>query len=276
MTGIDLVKCTSVFGPDGRFSPQFDDSTTLHLDADAVILAIGQQPEFRFITGDETIELTPAGTIKIDPQTLETTSPGVFAGGDAAFGPRIAIEAIANGKGAAQSIHEYLSGESTKIHLQVKVEKIPNSEYSTYSGYEKRQRRTAETVETGKRTGITEVENVYDEHTAQEQAERCLLCHIDTIYDPLKCVLCGRCADVCPQKCLHFTPIEQVDLPEDQLKAALETYEYDADKPLTVLLKDDTECIRCGLCALRCPTEAMTMERFSFSEIEGEPGEKNE
>ena len=101
---------------------------------------------------------------------------------------------------------------------------------------------------------------------ARAQAERCLVCHVDTIYDPLKCVLCGRCADVCPERCLVFAPIESVDMPENQVASAIASYSHDASQPLTVLLKDDTDCIRCGLCAVRCPTEAMTMERFHFVE----------
>jgi ferredoxin len=79
-------------------------------------------------------------------------------------------------------------------------------------------------------------------------------------------VLCNRCADVCPEKCLTFVPIEQVEIPEEQRRTAMEQYGHDPEAPLTVLLKDDTACIRCGLCALRCPTDAMTMERFNFVE----------
>jgi NAD-dependent dihydropyrimidine dehydrogenase PreA subunit len=106
-----------------------------------------------------------------------------------------------------------------------------------------------------------------DEAQARRQAERCLSCHVDTIYDPERCVLCNRCADVCPEKCLTFVPIERVEMPEEQRRVAMERYGHDPDGPLTVLLKDDTACIRCGLCAQRCPTEAMTMERFGFSEV---------
>jgi ferredoxin len=134
------------------------------------------------------------------------------------------------------------------------------------AGYEKLARRSAPTVETDRRTGITEVEHVMTEEQARTQADRCLSCHVDTIYDPLRCVLCNRCADVCPEKCLTFVPIEWVDMPEDQRAAAIAACDHDPDQPLTVLLKDDTLCIRCGLCALRCPTEAMTMERFNFWE----------
>jgi len=80
-------------------------------------------------------------------------------------------------------------------------------------------------------------------------------------------VLCGRCSDVCPERCLKFVPLEEIDMPEEQLRQAFVQYEYDqAEQPYTVLIKDDTDCIRCGLCALRCPTEAMTMERFNYIE----------
>jgi formate dehydrogenase beta subunit len=264
--GIEFVGVERVFDDEGRFNPEFDEDRTMALEADSVILAIGQQPDFGFLSADDGVELNPTGTVKIDPETLATTAPGVFAGGDAAFGPRIAIEAVANGKHAARSIHEYLAGTPAKIQLDVEIQKIPADEYAMPEAYEKKMRRSAPTVAAGRRTGITEVEEVMTPEQAQNQAERCLSCHIDTVYDPLLCVLCNRCADVCPEKCLTFTPLDRVDMPAEQLTKALETYGHDRDQPLTVLLKDDTMCIRCGLCAARCPTEAMTMERFNFIE----------
>lgn len=267
VSAIELVACTRVFDEDGRFNPQYDKDKIMKIEADSVIFAIGQQVDLSFVSEEDGIEVTSGGTIKINPETLATTAPGIFAGGDAAFGPRIAIEAVANGKTAAQSIHEYLSqGKNTKS-VQVQISKIPNSDYSMFKGYETINRNNPDTIDTGRRTGITEVEQVFDEQEALKQAERCLVCHIDTIYDPELCVLCGRCSDVCPEKCLKFVPLEEVDIPEEQRKAALDHYGYEDDgQPLTVLLKDDTQCIRCGLCALRCPTEAMTMEKFNYIE----------
>ena len=266
VSGVDLVACTRVFDDEGRFRPEFDETQKLRIEADSVILAIGQQADLSFLKDADGVELTPAGTIKIDAETLATTAPGVYAGGDVAFGPRIAIEAVANGKRAARSIHQYLSSESWAPSLQVEVKRVPPEEYRMFAGYEKLDRQLPRTVDLGRRTGITEVEEVFDEEQAREQAERCLICHVDTIYDPLKCVLCGRCADVCPEHCLVFAPIESVDMPEAQQASAIERCEHSGSEPLTVLLKDDTHCIRCGLCALRCPTEAMTMERFHFVE----------
>ncbi|MGB6034041.1 MAG: 4Fe-4S binding protein, partial [Bacteroidota bacterium] len=181
--------------------------------------------------------------------------------------PRIAIEAVANGKKAAQSIHSYLSEGEEPASVRVEVSKIPKSEYTMLPGYETMMRAGPATLDTGRRTGIAEVEKVYEENDAVEQAARCLICHIDTIYDPELCVLCGRCSDVCPENCLMFVPFEEVDLPEEQKTAAFLNYGYrESGETLTVLLKDDTACIRCGLCAIRCPTEAMTMERFNFIE----------
>ncbi len=105
VTGVRFVGVTRVFDESGRFSPRFDESKGMTLEADSVILAIGQQPDFSFLRDEDGVELTRGGTIKIDPETLATTAAGVYAGGDAAFGPRIAIEAVANGKTAARSIH---------------------------------------------------------------------------------------------------------------------------------------------------------------------------
>ncbi len=266
--GLKLVGVTRVFDEEGRFSPQYDEQRTMQLDVDSVILAIGQQPDLDFISDSDGIEIGRGGTIKINPETLETSAPGVFAGGDAAFGPRILIEAVANGKKAAKSIDAFLSGTDTSTSMQVTIEKVPIDDYKMPAAYEKLTRKNPDTISAGRRTGITEVETVLDESTARKQAERCLSCHIDTIYDPEICVLCGRCADVCPEKCLHFVPISEVDMPEDHRQAALHASGIDpAESTLTVLLKDDTACIRCGLCAQRCPTEAMTMERFNFVEI---------
>jgi NADPH-dependent glutamate synthase beta subunit-like oxidoreductase len=266
VNGVDFVACTRVFDAEGRFNPEFDDSKTYHLDADSVILAIGQKPELAFLDDEDGVELTRVGTIKIDPKTLATTAPGVYAGGDAAFGPRIAIEGVANGKIAARSIHEYLSGQEEKPAFDIDIHKIPIEDFRMPPGYEKRDRTSPPCLETGRRTGITEVEEILSEDQALDQAARCLECHIDTIYDPLKCVLCGRCADVCPERCLVFVPIGNVEMPEEQKAAALQQYGHDDSLPMTVLLKDDTRCIRCGLCARRCPTEAMTMERFNIAE----------
>ena len=121
------------------------------------------------------------------------------------------------------------------------------------------------TLDVGRRTGIAEVENGYDEKEARLQGARCLVCHVQTIYDPEKCVLCSRCVDVCPEYCLAIVPFEDLEL--DEAERALVTERANGNGlPLSAMVKDDDKCIRCGLCAVRCPTDAMTMERFTITE----------
>ena len=98
-----------------------------------------------------------------------------------------------------------------------------------------------------------------------EQAARCLVCHIQTIYDPELCVLCNRCVDICPEYCLAFVPLDAVSMPDAE-RDAVTARAGETTLPLTAMVKDDERCIRCGLCAIRCPTGAMTMERFSITE----------
>ena len=265
LTSIDLRRVLSVFDEDGRFSPRYDESDLVSLDADACILAIGQTADLSFLKPADGITLTPAGTIRVQPATLATTAPGVFAGGDVAFGPRNLIDAVANGKLAARSIHEYLTRHTASLEAHLDVEEIPTGIYRMIAGFERFDRDAPPTVDVGRRTGITEVETGYDQHAAFRQAARCLVCHVQTIYDPEKCVLCNRCVDICPEYCLAFVPVEDLALTEADRGALGETAAA-GPLPLTALLKDDDRCIRCGLCAIRCPTGAMTMERFSITE----------
>lgn len=265
LDAVEVRGVTSVFDSAGRFAPIFDDTVSDVIRADACILAIGQQADLSFLTPADNVALTPGGTIRVDPVTLATSAAGVFAGGDAAFGPRNLIEAVANGKRAARSIHEYLAGHDAHVESHLEIETLVTSRYRMVAGFEHFDRESPPTLDLGRRTGITEVETGYDAEAARIQAARCLVCHVQTIYDPEKCVLCNRCVDVCPEYCLSFVPLDALDLPADQRAAVSERAQAEGF-PLAALIKDDDRCIRCGLCAIRCPTEAMTMERFTITE----------
>jgi|DewCreStandDraft_1066081.scaffolds.fasta_scaffold00770_9 NADPH-dependent glutamate synthase beta subunit-like oxidoreductase len=267
---IELIGVVRTYDEDGRFAPIYDPSITEVLDADTVILAIGQQADLSFLRPEDGIELTPQGTIRVDPETLATTAPGVFAGGDVAFGPRNLIEAVANGKRAALSIDAYLRGGRIEPVFRLVVAPIPTRRYRMASGYEKIERQPPPTLPLDRRTGISEVEIGYTEAEARRQAQRCLYCHIQTIYDPEKCVLCNRCVDVCPEHCLKLVPLEDVAWDPEERARVLAHYGVEGEPidSLSVMLKDDDRCIRCGLCAIRCPTDAMTMEVFSYEEGE--------
>jgi formate dehydrogenase (NADP+) beta subunit len=265
LTAIDLRAVTSVFDANGRFAPTYNDTDVLTLEADACVLAIGQRADLSFLKESDGIELTPGGGLKVDPVTLATSSPDVFAGGDVAFGPRNIIEAIANGKRAARSIHERLAGDGARLEATLQIDELPTERYRMLAGFERFDREPPPTLSLDRRTGIAEVETGYDPRAAYEQAARCLVCHVQTIYDPEACVLCNRCVDICPEYCLAIVPFEDLDL-DEAARTALEARAEANDIPLAAMVKDDTRCIRCGLCAIRCPTGAMTMERFTITE----------
>ncbi len=266
VTTIDLRRVVSVFDDAGRFAPRYDDADVVTVETDSCILAIGQKPDLSFLTEADHVALSPAGTIRVDAETLATSAPGVFAGGDVAFGPRNVIDAIANGKQAARSIHAYLAGQrSLDRKTTVEIEHLPTLSYRMIAGFEELDRRAPPTLDVGRRTGIAEVETGYDEREARRQAARCLVCHVQTIYDPEKCVICNRCVDVCPEYCLALVPLDQLDI-DDATRATLTARAEANGLPLAAMVKDDERCIRCGLCAIRCPTDAMTMERFTITE----------
>jgi NADPH-dependent glutamate synthase beta subunit-like oxidoreductase len=266
LESIVLRRVNSVFDANGRFAPQYDDQDVLTLEADACVLAIGQKADLSFLTPADGVDLTPGGTIRIDPATLATSAPGIYAGGDVAFGPRNLIDAVANGKRAARSIQQYLSPSQPRRETRLEIEELPTATYRMRAGFDRLDRETPPTIDLGRRTGITEVETGYDAAAAIRQAARCLVCHVQTIYDPEKCVLCNRCVDVCPEYCLAFVPFDDVELPAGE-RAALDAALEPTPLPRAALLKDDDRCIRCGLCAIRCPTGAMTMERFAITEV---------
>ncbi len=260
--GIELVRCVRVFDDTGRFKPEFDESQRRTIEADTIILAIGQAPDLSFLKPEDGVETTPAGSLKIDPVTLATNIPGVFGGGDAAFPPSLLITCAQQGKLAARSIDAYLHGETiAPREMRVIVEEMPTDSYKMVPQYEQIDRYIP-IVPLERRSGITEVEPALSSQEAQEQASRCLYCHVHPIYNGARCILCNRCVDICPEHCLHFT---QADRIADQVPISPIV---GADGVASVFLYDEAKCIRCGLCAIRCPTSAITMERFQFEEVE--------
>jgi NADPH-dependent glutamate synthase beta subunit-like oxidoreductase len=263
---VELRGVRRTYDPEGRFNPVYDDAVTERMEVDSVILAIGQQTDLSFVTPSDGVQLTPGGLVKVDPVTLASTAPGIFAGGDVAFGPRNIIDAVANGKRGALSIDQYLRGEEQTVTTSLFIEKIPTRRFSRPEAFEQIPREAPATIDLGRRTGISEVETGFVEDAARRQAERCLACHIQTIYDPEKCVLCNRCVDICPEYCLRIVPLAEIDLDENVRERTLSHYEVDPFLPASAMIKDDETCIRCGLCAVRCPTDAMTMELFFYEQ----------
>jgi len=265
--GLELLRVKRVFDEEGRFNPELLPGTEEFLEADTVILAVGQVPDFSFLKPQDGVELSPWGFIKVNPEDLSTTAPGIFAGGDAAFGPRIVIEAVANGKLAAQSIHRFFEKGQPERRFHIHIDVLPMRFYRPPKGYEQTPRRMPPKLAPEYRTGLREVEFCYSPEEAKAQAERCFVCHTNPIYNPDLCVLCGLCAEVCPTHCLRFVDAASVELLGVDQEALLGRLGLRHGDTATAFLKDDERCIRCGLCAIRCPTGAITMERFSFEEM---------
>ena len=265
---VEFIGVKQTYDEHGRFNPVYDPEFTEIVEVDTVILAIGQRTDLSFIKPEDGIALTPGGLVQIDTATLSTTATGIYAGGDAAFGPRNIIDAVANGKRAALSIDEHLSGFQAGKHFNLEIEKIPTNRFTRPQEYEQHPRTAPPTIDMARRTGISEVETGYTESQAVVQAERCLACHIQTIYNADLCVMCNRCVDICPEYCLKLVPFDQLDIPEETRAQLTNHYGLDAFSPASAMIKDDETCIRCGLCALRCPTDAMTMELFYYEQKE--------
>lgn len=267
VTGLRVQRCISVFDENGRFSPAFSDEEKI-IPCDSVILAIGQQADLSFLNGQNDVEITPRGILKID-ENLMTTGPGVFAGGDVAFGPRILVEAVANGHKAARSIHVYLSGKTRKTTLS-RFRIFPNWEMPR--GYLTIPRQTMPALAANRRIGIAEVELGFDEEQGRAEGTRCLKCQVNTIFDGAKCILCAGCVDVCPESCLRLVDLVQVGGDERYDALIRNRYGVAATElkagQAGAIIKSEEKCIRCGLCAQRCPTGAITMEALEQQERE--------
>ncbi|MFV2073308.1 MAG: FAD-dependent oxidoreductase [Thermoanaerobaculales bacterium] len=262
VTGIELQKVDSVFDEAGRFNPVFSGAPPVTVEADTVILAIGQQPDLSWLRPEDNLQVTPRGTLLTDPDTLVTTNPRVFTGGDVAFGPRNVIRAVAEGRRAASSIAETLDGWCSKSDLAgYKSTVIPAQLVAEV--YVARQRQKPPSLPRSQRIGAAEVEHVMAPLQASEQASRCLVCHVSPIFDSATCVACGGCVDVCPVSCLRLADVASIGGSASVAKVIAGRYGGTTPPAgaAASILKDETRCIRCGLCAVRCPVGAVTMEQ---------------
>ncbi len=265
--GVETLSVARAFDERGRFNPQLTPDTEKVWECDSVIISIGQTGELDWVHAEDGVEVTPRGTLAVNKETLMTTAPGVFTGGDVAFGPRLIINAVADGQRAARGIHSYLQNVQPHLVRKGFFTAVAKREYANVGplrNYLRWPRRQPPTLPVERRIGVAKVEVGFDEGTAQEQGGRCLICSINPIFDGDLCILCNGCVDVCPMDCLKLVPVE--DLSGDENVSAVIANRTAEWPTASAMLLDPTRCIRCGLCAARCPTEAVKMETFRFTE----------
>jgi formate dehydrogenase beta subunit len=251
VVGLETLDVKSVFDSSGRFNPTFIEGSESTIPSDTVILAVGQTPDASWLEGRPEIELTPRGTIKIDDETLATTRPGVFAGGDVAYGPRIVIEAVADGKKVAKAIDRYIRGENLQEPEKKVWVTLSDSEFNAREGdYDAVPRQEMQMLNIGGRQGTFNlVELGITESQAKIEASRCLKCDLTIDVETKDCVLCGRCAMVCPTGALRIVDAY------DESKVYRPSVSEDG-----IVIKYTDRCIRCGNCK-DCPAGVITTKR---------------
>lgn len=270
-TGIETLNVGRAFDDQKRFNPQLLANTERIWEADSVIIAIGQSGELDWIKPADNLVVKRGGILQVD-ENLATTAPGIFAGGDIAFGPRLIIDAVANGQKAARGIDAYLRGAPSATRRRATFEPLSLLDYGQRGpvrDYMKMAYQRAPITPISRRIGIAQVEEGYRESVARAQGARCLKCSINTIFDGSKCILCNGCVDVCPYDCLKIVRADQLEGDANFFRV-VNTWKQKVGigaAPASAMLFDPDHCIRCALCAQRCPTGAITMENFRFSEI---------
>jgi formate dehydrogenase beta subunit len=262
-TGVETLDVARAFDDRGRFNPQLVSGTEKVWESDSVIISIGQTGEFTWVKPEDGLEVTPRGTLAVNRETLMCTTPGVFAGGDIAFGPRLIVNAVADGQRAARGIHAHLQHVQPRLVRKGFFTPVSRREYSQVGplrNYLRWPRRQPPALAVERRIGVARVELGFDEAVAREQGGRCLICTLNPIFEGELCIVCNGCVDVCPTDCLKLVPVSAIG-GDEQVAAIVQ-----AQGARSAMLLDPTRCIRCGLCAARCPTEAVKMETFRFTE----------
>jgi len=273
LTGITFEKVKAEYDAKGRRKLVPSGEPELHFPCDDVLVAVGQENSFPWIERDVGIEFDQWDMPKVDSKTMASTHPKIFFGGDAAFGPKNIIWAVAHGHEAAVSIDKHLNGEDINDRpapaVEVMSQKMGIHEwsYDNEIALDKRYKVPHRDKVVALRDIKAEVELGFDEKLALSEAGRCLNCDVQTVFSAQLCIECDACVDICPMDCITFTPNgdeadlrQRLNAPSHNLTQDL--YVQDGLKTGRVMVKDEDVCLHCGLCAERCPTGAWDMQKF--------------
>src|SRR2546421_711762 len=281
LTGVVFEKVKAEFDDKGRRRLVPSGEPDQHFECDDVLIAVGQENAFPWIERDIGLEFDKWNMPKVDAKTFASTNPRVFFGGDAAFGPKNIIWAVAHGHEAAVSIDKVLNGEDINDRplpaVEVVSQKMGIHEWSYDNDIANDNRYRVPTRDNviALKDIRTEVEVGYDDKLAFAEAQRCLNCDVQTVFTGQLCIECDACVDICPMDCITFTANgEEADL-RTRLKAPAQNLTQDlyvADNLKTgrVMVKDEDVCLHCGLCAERCPTGAWDMQKYLIEMTQAE------
>ncbi|MDP1836460.1 MAG: FAD-dependent oxidoreductase [Chlamydiales bacterium] len=276
ITGLKVQQIYSLFDHQGRFAPKFVPNAEIIVPCDTLALAIGQAMDTAIFDGwDKRSQLVlDRGLIKTERGTGRTSVPKVYSGGDVGFGPALFITAIRHGQEAARAIDTDLRGTQPYREYLAEFTQINPMRDKDYL-------RTGWALPTSqpadqRKNNWEYVENNYTDAEVHQQANRCLQCHVSPVFDGTLCIKCNGCVDVCPTNCLMQVPVSKVnlDVGEGNVRVAVDNF-YGVDSASmnnaelalmgTIMMKDEDLCIRCGLCAEKCPTQAVTMDAMNYS-----------
>ncbi len=273
LTGVTFEKVAAQKDSRGRRKLVPTGEPDVHVPCDDVLVAIGQENAFPWIERDVGIDFDEWDMPVVDTTTLAATRPGVFFGGDAAFGPKNIIWAVAHGHEAAISIDLFCRGDDLRRrpppHVTLASQKMGIHEWSYDNAVAPDRRFRVPLKETtlALKSIKIEVELGFDTRIALAEAQRCLNCDVQTVFADRLCIECDACVDICPMDCITFT--ENGDEPElrQRLRApahdlAQDIYVSGTLKTGRIMAKDEDVCLHCGLCAERCPTGAWDMQKF--------------
>ncbi|MBP6776247.1 MAG: FAD-dependent oxidoreductase [Piscinibacter sp.] len=275
LVGMRFEIVEAKYDAEGRRSLVPTGAPDAFFECDDVLVAVGQENSFPWIERDCGIEFDRWGLPALDAATFQSSLPRVFFGGDAAFGPKNIITAVAHGHEAAVSIDKFLHGEDVtrrpEPHVNLMSQKMGIHEWSYDNAVSNDARYKVPWAAAEKALASIriEVELGFDAATAYKEAERCLNCDVQTVFAAPACIECDACTDICPMDCISFTANGEEDDLRTRLTAPARNRTQDlyVSAPLKtarVMVKDEDVCLHCGLCAERCPTGAWDMQKFLY------------